>query len=354
MQSVLTPSTSFLFFKPSTPCPHSFVVGYWFLECSFSGVIRAGCRSLQGVFCGCVSSEWVNVIFGVGWLELGMATYTEDISSVLWLCLTPLCDNFSSLQLFLSYLFFLWRWCLHVAVPCSCNTQHCCSNSIQLFLESGSKGWTAVFEVAGLLWEGTEQMYVPHFWPRGSFLQAVEEDWGVLTADLFSDSSEDIAGGSSEKGQTPFQFGEVIVEKRSTSVSETPVYLSPQPEILKLLSLFSTAETSEVKRCQVSVTICIITANYLSNCTEWCTFYSFSLSLWHIVAWRYHTSFSGLQVLLFLESHVLLFFLLGLDLHSLSCEKSQCNVPFTSEVKGSWKLGRHKCCALTTLTFFYP
>lgn len=106
MQSVLTPSTSFLFFKPSTPCPHSFVVGYWFLECSFSGVIRAGCRSLQGVFCGCVSSKWVNVIFGAGWLELGMATYTEDISSVLWLCLTPLCDNFSSLQLFLSYLLF--------------------------------------------------------------------------------------------------------------------------------------------------------------------------------------------------------------------------------------------------------
>lgn len=105
MQSVLTPSTSFLFFKPSTPCPHSFVVGYWFLECSFSGVISAGCRSLQGVFCGCVSSKWVNVVFGAAWLELGMAAYTEAISSVLWLCLTPLCDNFSSLQLFLSYLF---------------------------------------------------------------------------------------------------------------------------------------------------------------------------------------------------------------------------------------------------------
>lgn len=117
MQSALTPSTLFLFFKPSTPCPHSFVVGYWFLECSFSGVISAGCRSLQGVFCGCVSSKWVNVIFGAGWLELGMATYTEDISSVLWLCLTPLCDNFSSLQLFLSYLFFFMK-----AVPCSCNS----------------------------------------------------------------------------------------------------------------------------------------------------------------------------------------------------------------------------------------
>lgn len=105
MQSVLTPSTSFLFFKPSTPCPHSFVVGYWFLECSFSGVISAGCRSLQGVFCGCVSSKWVNVIFGAGWLELGMAASTEDISSVLWLCLKPLCDNFCSLQLFLASLF---------------------------------------------------------------------------------------------------------------------------------------------------------------------------------------------------------------------------------------------------------
>lgn len=120
MQSVLTPSTSVLFFKPSTPCPHSFVVGYWFLECSFSGVISAGCRSLQGVFCGCVSSKWVNVIFGAAWLELGMAAYTEDISSVLWLCLTPLCDNFSSLELFLSYL--LWRQCpvpatLSIAAP---------------------------------------------------------------------------------------------------------------------------------------------------------------------------------------------------------------------------------------------
>lgn len=109
----------------------------------------------------------------------------------------------------------------------------------------------------------------------------------------------------SEKEQNSLPVWGVSVEKRNTSFSGTPVcYLSPQPEILKLLSLFSIAESSEMRRCQVSLTICIITANYLSNCTEWCTFCSFSLSLWHIVAWRYHTCFSGLQVLLFLESHV--------------------------------------------------
>lgn len=72
MQSVLTPRILFLFFKPSTPCPHSFVVGCWFLECSFSGVISAGCRLLQGVFCGYVSSKCVNVIIVAGWLLLGM------------------------------------------------------------------------------------------------------------------------------------------------------------------------------------------------------------------------------------------------------------------------------------------
>lgn len=123
MQSVLTPSTSFLFFKPSTPCPHSFVVGYWFLECSFSGVISAGCRSLQGVFCGCVCSKWVNVIFGAGWLELGMAAYTENISSVLWLCLTP----FVIISPVSNYFYPI---CVFMkAVPCSCNTQHFCSSS---------------------------------------------------------------------------------------------------------------------------------------------------------------------------------------------------------------------------------
>lgn len=188
--------------------------------------------------------------------------------------------------------------------------------------------------VADLLWAMTEQMYVPHIWPRGSFLQAVEEDWGVLIADLFSDSSEGIAGCSSEKGQNNLPVWEVSVEKRSTSFSGTQVcHLSPQPEILKLLSLFSTTESSQVKRCQVSLTICIITANYLSNCTEWCTFCSFSLSLWHIVAWRYHTCFSGLQVLLFLESHVLLFSPLALDLHSLFCESR--SAIFTSPLE--WK-----------------
>lgn len=139
--------------------------------------------------------------------------------------------------------------------------------------DMSSQCWAKGFLELQVCFKQQQNRYVC-LWPRGSFLSAVEKDRRVLICSLafcllwWYWQQSGTTGCYFEEDSYPRQnslhaYG-VSLKKRSTSFSGT--------EVCCLLSNLSGIKTTQfvlccwkdLKRCQVSLTICVIRANYLT------------------------------------------------------------------------------------------